>query len=245
MFERFTEPARRVVVLAQEEARRLGHGHIGTEHILLGLAGEEGGLAAGILRGWGLDRDRLRGEVERVVPRGRAGTAEHMPFTPRCKKVLELALREAILLQHQHIGTEHILLGLIREGEGAATQALARTGLTVKTLRDRVLAEIRSRTPERTPSVRHFAADPASLGERLERLQRGLDRIERRLDLLGAPPDPGPAPTPGPGSPPGPGPAPSPAPDPGRGPGRGPDPGPAPDAEPGEPGEGAEGGGRA
>jgi ATP-dependent Clp protease ATP-binding subunit ClpA len=125
MFERFTSPARRVIVLAQEEARGLQHNFIGTEHVLLGLTSTESqGLSAGVLRGIGLTPEVARSEVVAIVARGKAAPAGHIPFTPRAKKTLELALREAQRLHHNYIGPEHILLGVIREGEGVGAQIL-------------------------------------------------------------------------------------------------------------------------
>jgi len=124
MFERFTKRARHVVVLAQEEARQLDHNYIGTEHVLLGLLGETEGLAARALRGFGMSLDGARQEVRAIVGPGSSAPGGHIPFTPRAKKTLELALREALQLQHNYIGTEHILLGLIREGDGVAARVL-------------------------------------------------------------------------------------------------------------------------
>jgi ATP-dependent Clp protease ATP-binding subunit ClpC len=124
VFERFTERARRVVVLAQDEARALWHDHIGTEHILLGLLREEEGLAARVLESFGVTVDEVRAEVARIVGRGDAVATGQIPFTPRAKKVLELALREALHLGHNYIGTEHLLLGLVRENEGVAARIL-------------------------------------------------------------------------------------------------------------------------
>jgi len=124
MFERFTSRARHVVVLSQEEARRLGHNYIGTEHILLGLFGEPEGVAGRILAGFGMSLEAARGEVTAIVSTGAGAPTGHIPFTPRAKKTLVLALREALQLQHNYIGTEHILLGLIREDEGIAAQIL-------------------------------------------------------------------------------------------------------------------------
>src|SRR5258706_136484 len=118
MFERFTSQARHVVVLAQDEARRLQHNYIGTEHVLLGLLGESGGLAFQVLERFGMSLDSGREEVHVIVGTGKGAVSGHIPFTPRAKKVLELALREALQLQHNYIGTEHILLGLVREGFG-------------------------------------------------------------------------------------------------------------------------------
>ncbi len=123
MFERFTEQARQVVVLAQEEARTLKHDYIGTEHILLGLLREQEGVAAGVLESLEITVERVRGQVLRIVGTGDAVISQ-IPFTPRAKKVLELALREALNLGHNYIGTEHILLGLVRENEGLASRIL-------------------------------------------------------------------------------------------------------------------------
>src|SRR6266404_2502727 len=122
MFERFTNHARHVVVLAQEEARRLQHNYIGTEHILLGLLGEPGGLAFRALERFEMTLDSTREEVKAVVGTGSGTVGGHIPFTPRAKKALELSLREALQLHHTYIGTEHILLGVIREGDGAGAQ---------------------------------------------------------------------------------------------------------------------------
>ena len=124
MFERFTNRARHAVVLAQEEARRMQHNYIGTEHVLLGLLGEPDGLACRALAGMGISLEAARDEVTAIVGTGTASLSGHIPFTPRAKKTLELALREALQLHHNYIGTEHILLGLIGEGEGVAAQVL-------------------------------------------------------------------------------------------------------------------------
>ncbi len=124
MFERFTKLARHTIVLAQEEARHLNHNYIGTEHILLGLLGEQEGLAFRVLTDFGLSLEGGREEVTAIVKRGKAAPSGHIPFTPRAKKTLELSLREALQLRHNYIGTEHILLGLIREGDGVAAQIL-------------------------------------------------------------------------------------------------------------------------
>src|SRR5262249_15594691 len=124
MFERFTNRARHAVVLAQEEARRMQHNYIGTEHVLLGLLGEPDGLAGRALAGVGMSLEAARHEVTAIVGPVTASLSGHIPFTPRARKTLELALREALQLQHNYIGTEHILLGLIREGEGVATEVL-------------------------------------------------------------------------------------------------------------------------
>src|SRR4249920_1575692 len=126
MFERFTNRARHAVVLSQEEARRMQHNYIGTEHVLLGLLGEPDGLACRALTGLGMSLETARNEVTAIVGTGSAAPSGHIPFTPRAKKILELALREALQLHHNYIGTEHILLGLIREGEGVAAQVLTK-----------------------------------------------------------------------------------------------------------------------
>ena len=124
MFERFTDRARRVVVLAQEEAGLLDHNYIGTEHLLLGLIQEQEGVAAKALVAMGVELETVRFKVDEMIGRGPEKFAGHIPFTPRAKKVLELSLREALQLGHNYIGTEHILLGLVREGEGVAAQVL-------------------------------------------------------------------------------------------------------------------------
>jgi ATP-dependent Clp protease ATP-binding subunit ClpA len=124
MFERFTRQARHVVVVAQEEARRLNHNYIGTEHILLGLLGERGGIACRVLESFGMTLDGVRQEVTGLVGAGKKTPAGHIPFTPRAKKTLEYSLREALQLHHNFIGTEHILLGVIREGDGVAAQIM-------------------------------------------------------------------------------------------------------------------------
>jgi ATP-dependent Clp protease ATP-binding subunit ClpC len=139
MFERFTDRARRVVVLAQEEARLLNHNYIGTEHILLGLVHEGEGVAAQALQSLGVRLDTVRQQVEKIIGQGGSTPSGHIPFTPRAKKVLELSLREAMQLGHNYIGTEHILLGLIREGEGVAAQVLVTLGADLPKTRARVL----------------------------------------------------------------------------------------------------------
>ncbi|MDP8945853.1 MAG: NDP-hexose 4-ketoreductase, partial [Actinomycetota bacterium] len=125
MFERFTERARKVVVLAQDEARHFNHNYIGTEHLLLGLLREDEGVAAQALYSLNVALDEVREQVESIVGYGEEGTGAQAPFTPRSKKVLELALREALQLGHNYIGTEHILLGLVRESEGVAARVLS------------------------------------------------------------------------------------------------------------------------
>ena len=139
MFERFTDRARRVVVLAQEEARLLNHNYIGTEHILLGLIHEGEGVAAKALESLGISLEAVRAQVEEIIGHGGAAPSGHIPFTPRAKKVLELSLREALQLGHNYIGTEHILLGLIREGEGVAAQVLVKLGADLSRVRQQVI----------------------------------------------------------------------------------------------------------
>ena len=139
MFERFTDRARRVVVLAQEEARALNHNYIGTEHILLGLIQEGEGVAAKALESMGISLDAVRTEVKEIIGSGGNPPSGYIPFTPRAKKVLELALREALQLGHKYIGTEHILLGLIREGEGVAAQVLVKLGADLSRVRQQVI----------------------------------------------------------------------------------------------------------
>ena len=126
MFERFTERARQVIVLAQEEARLLGHDHIGPEHLLLGLASEQEGIAARVLADLGIDVDTARREVDEAVGRGDTTPSGHIPFTGPAKKALENALRAALEMGHDHIGTEHILLGIVHDSEGAAAEVLAK-----------------------------------------------------------------------------------------------------------------------
>jgi ATP-dependent Clp protease ATP-binding subunit ClpC len=139
VFERFTDRARRVVVLAQEEARMLNHNYIGTEHILLGLIHEGEGVAAKALESLGISLDAVRQQVEEIIGQGQQAPSGHIPFTPRAKKVLELSLREALQLGHNYIGTEHILLGLIREGEGVAAQVLVKLGADLNKVRQQVI----------------------------------------------------------------------------------------------------------
>src|SRR5256712_4106684 len=139
MFERFTDRARRVVVLAQEEARMLNHNYIGTEHILLGLIHEGEGVAAKALESLGISLEGVREQVQELIGQGQQAPSGHIPFTPRGKKVLELSLGEALEVGHNYIGTEHILLGLIREGEGVAAQVLVKLGADLNKVRQQVI----------------------------------------------------------------------------------------------------------
>jgi len=138
VFERFTDRARRVIVLAQEEARLLKHDYIGTEHLLLGLIREGEGVAGKALEVLGIRLEALRSQVEEVIGQGQRAPSGHVPFTPRAKKVLELSLREALELGHDYIGTEHLLLGLVREGEGVAAQVLVKLGADFPRVRQQV-----------------------------------------------------------------------------------------------------------
>jgi ATP-dependent Clp protease ATP-binding subunit ClpA len=153
MFERFTNRARHVVVLAQEEARQLQHNYIGTEHVLLGLLGEPRGIAFQALEHFGITRDGAREEVKALIGLGKKQMSGHIPFTPRAKKTLELALREALQLHHGYIGTEHILLGLIKEGKGVAAQILRQHSADLLPIRMTVL-DLVAATPTETSPVR-------------------------------------------------------------------------------------------
>ena len=166
MFERFTDRARRVVVLAQSEARLLLHNYIGTEHILLGLIHEGEGVAANALESLGVSQEAVRQQVEEIIGQGQTPPTGHIPFTPRAKKVLELSLREAIQLGHNYIGTEHILLGLIREGEGVAAQVLVKLGAGLDRVRHQVIQLLSGYTgdpaasPTRSPVEDPKPTDP-------------------------------------------------------------------------------------
>jgi ATP-dependent Clp protease ATP-binding subunit ClpC len=148
MFQRFTDRARRVVVLAQEEARMLNHDYIGTEHILLGLIREREGVGARALESLGISLDAVRQQVEEIIGRGQQAPPGHIPFTPRAKKVLELSLREAVQLGHNYIGTEHILLGLLREGDGVAAQVLVKLGADLSRVRQQVIQLTSGQQPQ-------------------------------------------------------------------------------------------------
>ncbi|PKN78312.1 MAG: NDP-hexose 4-ketoreductase, partial [Chloroflexi bacterium HGW-Chloroflexi-9] len=138
-FDKFTERARRVLTLAQEEAQRFNHNYIGTEHLLLGLIREQDGIAAKALESLSISLEDVHQQVEELIGRGTYVPTGHIPFTPRAKKVLELSLREALQLGHNYIGTEHILLGLIREGEGVAAQVLLNLGADLEKVRSAVI----------------------------------------------------------------------------------------------------------
>lgn len=160
MFERFTQSARRVIVLAQEEAGRLDHTYIGTEHLLLGLLAEGDGVGARALGSLGIFLPSVRTEIEKTVGRGPTPPAGHIPFTPRAKRVLELSLLEARELGNQHIGTEHLLLGLVREGEGVAAQVIGRLGGKLDNVRMAVMATLSvPQIPERAVDLRTMLPD--------------------------------------------------------------------------------------
>ncbi|MEU5789234.1 ATP-dependent Clp protease ATP-binding subunit [Micromonospora purpureochromogenes] len=175
MFERFTDRARRVVVLAQEEARMLNHNYIGTEHILLGLIHEGEGVAAKALESLGISLEGVRQQVEEIIGQGQQAPSGHIPFTPRAKKVLELSLREALQLGHNYIGTEHILLGLIREGEGVAAQVLVKLGADLNRVRQQVI-QLLSGYQGKEP-----AAAGAAPGEAAPSTSLVLDQFGRNL----------------------------------------------------------------
>jgi hypothetical protein len=193
MFERFSSRARNAVRLAQEETRRLGHTSVGTEHLLLGLLSEPEGLGARALVAVGVPLDGLRAEVERTIGRGEGAPAGHLPFQPRSKKVLELALREALQLGCNYIGTEHILLGLVREGEGVAAQVLVGRGVDLPTLRQEVMRLFAVGANDVTPGPprERLIADIEALYEEIVRLSREVHRLTELLRRHGIEPDEG------------------------------------------------------
>jgi prophage maintenance system killer protein len=176
MFMLFTDRARRVVVLAQHEARGLGHGSIGTEHLLLGLLAEGEGVAALTLESLGLSLGEVRDQVEEIAGRGQGTPAGHIPFKPGAKKVLEGSLREALQLGHTYIGTEHLLLSLLAEGDGIPAQVLAGLGASDALVRERVVAVVTGRFEQADPTTRlvrlPVPADLADVGEQLRQVQR-------------------------------------------------------------------------
>jgi hypothetical protein len=160
MFERFTDRARRVVVLANDEARLLNHNYIGTEHLLLGLLSEREGVACEALESLGISLEAVRHDIEEIVGKGKSTPTGHVPFTPRAKKVLEISLREALQLSHNYIGTEHILLGLVREGEGVAAQVLVKRGAGLNSVRERVIGLVSMRAPGEARGGERFHNPP-------------------------------------------------------------------------------------
>src|SRR5215475_282965 len=212
MFERFTERARRVVVFAQEEARDLNHDYIGTEHLLLGLMRDTDRVAARALRGLDIGQDAAREQVIEIIGRGQRSPSGHIPFTPRAKKVLELSLREALQLNHNYIGTEHILLGLVGEGEGVAAQVLIKLGGSLSRVRDKVIELAPpgiGEGPELSGQLRRsrLRGPFDEVMRRLEAMDERLAAIERHLGLAagtgaaGAGPGPGGSAGPGAGGP--------------------------------------------
>ena len=190
MFERFTDRARRVVVLAQEEARLLHHNYIGTEHILLGLIHEGEGVAAKSLESLGISLEAVRNQVEEIIGQGGSSPSGHIPFTPRAKKVLELSLREALQLGHNYIGTEHILLGLIREGEGVAAQVLVKLGADLSRVRQQVIQLLSgyggpqgSGSPEKTPTSPGDRGETGSGSLVLDQFGRNLTKLAKDSGL--------------------------------------------------------------
>ena len=184
MFERFTDQARRVVVLAQEEARALGHDYIGTEHILLGLLSDREGLAAQALGSLEISLDAAREQVVEIVGTGAGMPSGHIPFTPRTKKVLELSLREAQRLGDDHIGTEHILLGLTREGDGVGAQVLVRLGANLDRVQAQVLATVRTAPAEGLRRVSVGSMPGAGMGPGSRAVLSRLDEIAERLTAI-------------------------------------------------------------
>jgi len=178
VFQRFSDRARRVVVLAQEEARMLNHNYIGTEHILLGLIQEGEGVAAKALESMGISLEAVRNQVEEIIGRGSSAPTGHIPFTPRAKKVLELSLREALQLGHNYIGTEHILLGLIREGEGVAAQVLTKLGADLDRVRNQVVQLLTGAAAS--------SKEPSEMGDLAPQGNLLLDQFGRNLTQLAA-----------------------------------------------------------
>lgn len=175
MFERFTDRARRVIVLAQEEARTFNHNYIGTEHLLLGLIREGEGVAALALESSGLSLDGIRAQVLAIIGQGEIAPTGHIPFAPRSKKVFELSSREGLQLGHNYIGTEHILLGLIREGEGIAAQILVRSGAELNKARQKVIEILYAFQPPPPPTpIRQLALNVTAAERALEKARREL-----------------------------------------------------------------------
>jgi ATP-dependent Clp protease ATP-binding subunit ClpC len=205
MFERFSDEARRTVVLAQEEAKRLNHNYIGTEHILLGLLRDGENVAAKTLQALGITLEAVRQQVEEIIGRGNNDPSGHIPFTPRAKRVLELSLREAISFHNEYIGPEHILLGLLREGEGVAAQVLVRLGANLNRVRLQVVQLLvqegeaidvqiaESETPEgarpRTAVAREFWL--TEMQDALAKIADRLTAIERHLGMTTRPAESG------------------------------------------------------
>jgi ATP-dependent Clp protease ATP-binding subunit ClpC len=189
MFERFTERARQVVVFAQEEARALKHNYIGTEHLLLGLVREEEGVAARVLEALGVTGDQVRGKVAEIIGEGDDVSTGQIPFTPRAKKVLELSLREALNLSQNYIGTEHVLLGLMRENEGVAARILLDLNVDAEAVRRQVGITLGFPGPyfgERPPHGRFRARRPRPRAWQYHVLEAEPDIVDARFNELGS-----------------------------------------------------------
>src|SRR3989344_2030546 len=197
MFNRFTERARKVILLAKEEAKRFNHDYIGTEHRLWGVVREGEGVAAAVLASFGLSPDKIRLEVEKLVHPGPSTVISgDIPFTPKAKKVIELAMEEARALGHNYIGTEHLLLGLIREGEGVASQVLLNSGLELEKVREEVMNLLGSAIPgyemghkvshAKTPALDAFGRDLTKLAKdnKLDPVIGRKNEIERVIQIL-------------------------------------------------------------
>jgi Clp amino terminal domain, pathogenicity island component len=191
MFERFTERARRVVVLAREEARMLNHNYVGTEHILLGLIHEGRGVAARALESLGISLQVVRQQVEEIIGQGQEAPSGHIPFTPRAKKVLELSLSEALQRGDQYIGTEHILLGLIREGDGVAAQVLVKLGADLNRVRQQVIQLLQGYQGEEAALAGIGEGSRLSYDDwaLVDSLDRRLAAIERWVGMRAGPDD--------------------------------------------------------
>ncbi len=191
MFERFTDRARRVVVLAQEEARMFNHNYIGTEHLLLGLIREGDGVAAKALESLGISLDVVRQQVEEIIGQGQQAPSGHIPFTKRAKKALEMSLRESVQLGHNYIGTEHILLGLLREGDGVAAQVLVKLGADLNRVRQQVIELLHGSGKRVSPPLPDDAlARIDTLDHRLAAIERwagmrpDLDELDQEIALV-------------------------------------------------------------
>jgi len=191
MFERFTDRARRAISLAEEEARALHHNYIGTEHLLLGLIGEGEGVAARALESMGISLDAVRQQVEQIIGQGEQEPQEHISYTPRAKKVLELSLREAKALGHNYIGTEHLLLGLVREGHGVAAQVLTALGADLNRVRQQIIQVLHEHQGQQSmtmPAGARFGQSrwkmrgrQAEIREHVEAIGAQLAAIEQRV----------------------------------------------------------------
>jgi ATP-dependent Clp protease ATP-binding subunit ClpC len=187
MYERLTDRARRVVALAEDEARRLSHNHVGTEHLLLGLIDEGDGVAARTLESLGVSLAAVRQQVEMIIGQGREAPRGRIPYTPRARKALELSLREALQLGHHHIGTEHILLGLVREGKGAAAQMLVKLGADLNRVRQQVIQLLDAegaQQPETIPAVRRLSLAGGSERKLLSEVLGRVELIDSRLSAV-------------------------------------------------------------